>query len=94
MSWLNNVPTDFLLCYFPFVAVIDDNALIAAINNGHIRGAALDCFVEEPMPKDHPYWEMADVQITPHIAGVTEESNVRVSAVTAENVREALEQRP
>jgi phosphoglycerate dehydrogenase-like enzyme len=46
-----------------------ESALLAALRNGEIAGAALDVFWEEPLPKDHPLWDMPNVLISPHIAG-------------------------
>lgn len=49
--------------------VISLDALTAAIREGRIAGAGLDVFEEEPLPEDHPLWEMDEVLITPHCAG-------------------------
>ncbi len=49
--------------------VVDEAALIAALRDGGIAGAALDVFAEEPLPSDHPFWAMENVLITPHTAG-------------------------
>lgn len=46
--------------------VIDDDALIEAMDRGHIGGAALDVFKTEPLPADHPYWSHPKVTLTPH----------------------------
>ncbi len=51
-------------------AVVDEKALINALREGKIRGAGLDVFEEEPLPPDSPLWEMKNVLITPHIAGL------------------------
>lgn len=51
-------------------AVIDAD-LIEALNSGHIQGAALDVFNDEPLSTDHPYWTMDNVFITPHVASLT-----------------------
>ena len=48
-----------------------DEALLAALDSGHLSGAALDVFNTEPLPQDHPYWTHPKVQVTPHIAGAT-----------------------
>lgn len=45
--------------------------LLAALDSGHLSGAWLDVFAEEPLPADHPLWNHPKVMITPHIAGLT-----------------------
>lgn len=49
-----------------------DNDLIEMIDNGHLTGASLDVFREEPLPADHPFWNHPQINITPHIASVTD----------------------
>lgn len=49
--------------------VVDERALIDALRSGHLGGAALDVFEEEPLPEGSPLWEMEHVLITPHQAG-------------------------
>ncbi len=49
-------------------AVIDEDALLAALQNKKIRGAALDVFTQEPLPSDHPFWGMENVIVSPHSA--------------------------
>ena len=51
--------------------LIDDDALLAALDSGQISGATLDVFREEPLPPDHPYWSHPQVLVTPHIAAET-----------------------
>ena len=48
--------------------VIDETALIQALQSGRIRGAALDVFDNEPLPADHPFWRMSNVLLSPHTA--------------------------
>ena len=48
-----------------------DADLLAALDSGHLSGAALDVFNIEPLPADHPYWTHPKVQVTPHVAGST-----------------------
>jgi len=48
-----------------------DNDLLAALDSGHIAGATLDVFNEEPLPADHPYWTHPKVIMTPHAASLT-----------------------
>ena len=50
---------------------VDENALIAALQNKTIAGAVLDVFHTEPLPKDSPFWTMENVIVTPHSAGTT-----------------------
>lgn len=70
--------------------VIDEAALAAALKAGTIAGAALDVFDVEPLKAGSPLAGCPNLILTPHIAGVTVESNVRVSSVTAANVRRIL----
>ena len=69
-----------------------DADLLAALDSGHLAGAALDCFNEEPLPPDHPYWTHPKVLMTPHVAG---EGVVRsMTAHIAENIVRSREGRP
>ncbi|MEM8791164.1 MAG: glyoxylate/hydroxypyruvate reductase A [Pseudomonadota bacterium] len=52
-------------------ALIDHDALLAALDAGKIRHATMDVFDVEPLPPDHPYWAYPRVTVTPHIASVT-----------------------
>ncbi|NBB84261.1 MAG: 3-phosphoglycerate dehydrogenase [Alphaproteobacteria bacterium] len=71
--------------------VVDEAALVGALKAGRLGGAALDVFAEEPVGPHNPFDGVPSLILTPHIAGVTEESNRRVSAVTAANIRRVLE---
>ncbi|WP_112323925.1 2-hydroxyacid dehydrogenase [Oceanibium sediminis] len=51
--------------------LIDDDALLAALDAGHIGHATLDVFATEPLPAEHPYWAHPRVTVTPHIASAT-----------------------
>lgn len=70
--------------------VIDDEALIEALGDGHIGGAALDVFATQPLPPDHPYFGFANVIITPHMAGITEESMMRMGTGAASEALRVL----
>jgi (S)-sulfolactate dehydrogenase len=72
--------------------IVDERALIHHIQTGHLGGAALDVFEHEPLDelKGACFDGIDALILTPHIAGVTHESNRRVSQVTAENVLRAL----
>ena len=65
--------------------LIDDEALLAALDTGHIGHATLDVFRVEPMPQDHPFWSHPRVTVTPHIAADTRA--ITASKVIAENIR-------
>ncbi|MEM9168376.1 MAG: hydroxyacid dehydrogenase [Pseudomonadota bacterium] len=72
--------------------IVDEAALADALRDKRLGGAALDVFAAEPLTAEAgaKFDGLANVVLTPHIAGVTEESNARVSAVTVENVLAAL----
>ncbi|QPC90798.1 hydroxyacid dehydrogenase [Mesorhizobium sp. INR15] len=63
--------------------VIDDDALIEALRSRRIGGAALDVFSTQPLPQNHPYFSFDNVIITPHMAGITEESMMRMGVGAA-----------
>ena len=65
--------------------LIDDDALLAALDSGQIGHATLDVFRQEPLPPDHPYWAHPKVTVTPHIASETRPKTA--SEVIAENIR-------
>jgi glyoxylate/hydroxypyruvate reductase A len=58
-------------------ALVVDADLIAALDRGHLAGATLDVFREEPLPAEHPFWGHPRIRITPHVSGPTQ---VAVSA--------------
>lgn len=70
-----------------------DTALVAALRAGHLGGAALDVFEHEPVPAGSPLAGVSNLVLTPHVAGVTRESNARVSSMIADKVAEALARR-
>ena len=72
-------------------AVIDESALVAALEDGRVGGAALDTFESEPPGADHPLYDRDDVLLTPHVAGVTTQALARMSRQAAANVRTVYE---
>ena len=70
--------------------VVDEAALAAALRDGRLAGAALDVFASEPLPAGSPLADCPHLLLTPHIAGVTRESNQRVSSLIAAKVAAAL----
>jgi len=79
--------------YFINVArggVVDEDALIRALENGQIAGAALDVFNQEPLPENHQFWSMKNVIVTPHLGGYYEEYADRALPMIEENLRRFL----
>jgi (S)-sulfolactate dehydrogenase len=70
--------------------IIDESALANALRQGHLGGAALDVFEIEPLTDQHPFTGCPNLILTPHIAGVSFESNERVSSMIADAVSQAL----
>ena len=75
--------------------LVDEQALLEALRDGAIAGAALDVFQEEPLPPDSPLWDAPNLVITPHVAGVvTDKHWDRVLEGFAENLRRFLAGEP
>ncbi len=70
--------------------IIDEAALAAALKSGHLGGAAIDVFATEPLPASDVFAGCPNLVLTPHIAGVSFEANVRVSSMIADSVIRAL----
>jgi (S)-sulfolactate dehydrogenase len=71
--------------------IVDEAELAAALRSGHLGGAAIDVFEQEPLAAGNALAAVPNLILTPHIAGVTTESNVRVSALIAKRVTEHLQ---
>ena len=74
--------------------IVDETALADALRTGHLGGAALDVFAAEPLTAEaaQVFTGIPNLILTPHIAGVTQEANTRVSTLTVAQIRKALEQ--
>ncbi len=66
-------------------ALVDEDALVAALREGRLGGAGLDVFAEEPLPLGSPLFELPNVVLTPHVAGVTAQASRRRAEVAALN---------
>ena len=74
--------------------VLDSDALLAALREGRIAGAALDVFAPEPMPADSPFWSMENVIVTPHAAGDAWEIYDRALPLMRANLQAICNDRP
>jgi len=70
--------------------IVDEAALADALKSGHLGGAAMDVFASEPLAGNGPLVDAPNLIATPHIAGVTVESNTRISWITVKNVANSL----
>jgi D-3-phosphoglycerate dehydrogenase len=70
--------------------IVDDQALMAALESGHLRGAALDVYQSEPLAPDHPIRQVPNVVLTPHIGASTAEAQRNVAVDVCRAVRDAL----
>jgi D-3-phosphoglycerate dehydrogenase len=75
-------------------AVVDTSALVAALNSGHLGGAGIDVFDEEPIPPHHPLLSCSQVVLTPHNADQTPEGMDLLNGGVVENVIAFLEGKP
>ena len=65
------LPKDAYLINVARGSHLQEDDLIEMLDNGHLSGAALDVFREEPLPKGHPFWKHEKISVTPHIASVS-----------------------
>ncbi len=70
--------------------VVDEDALLDALQNRRIAGASLDVFKEEPLPQLHPFWSMDNVIVTPHLAGLHDEYPDRAIPIVEHNITKFL----
>jgi D-3-phosphoglycerate dehydrogenase len=71
--------------------LIDEIALLNAIQSGHLAGAGLDTFAVEPPAADHPFFAEPNIVMTPHIGGVTRQANARVGVEAVKGILDLLE---
>lgn len=74
--------------------VVDHGALVEALNEKRIAGAALDVYPVEPPPENSPLWEMPNVILSPHVAGASADYYARAADLFGENLRRYLDGQP
>jgi phosphoglycerate dehydrogenase-like enzyme len=74
--------------------IVEVAALKAALDSGHLAGAALDVFDPEPMPESSPFWDMENVMVTPHSSGVFPGWDLKALEIFAENAKRRLAGQP
>ncbi|MEP0232368.1 glyoxylate/hydroxypyruvate reductase A [Roseibium sp.] len=85
---LASMPAGASLINFARGPIIDDNALLEALDEGHIDHAVLDVFASEPLPDVHRYWDHPSVTVLPHISAPTTQSTA--SRIVAGNIAEYM----
>jgi phosphoglycerate dehydrogenase-like enzyme len=74
--------------------IVDEAALIHALESGTIAGAGLDVFEPEPLPADHPFLRLPNTVITPHLGYVTEETYRIFFGQAVEDIKAFLDGKP
>jgi D-3-phosphoglycerate dehydrogenase / 2-oxoglutarate reductase len=70
--------------------IVDEDALLEALRAGAIGGAGVDVFATEPPPRDHPLFQLENIVVTPHLAGMTAEALVRLSKAASQDIVDGL----
>ena len=70
--------------------VVDEGALVDALRSGHLAGAGIDVYETEPPPRDHPFYSMRQVVLTPHTAALTEQAMRRMAMDAAQGILDVL----
>ena len=74
--------------------IIDDQALLHALDDGHVGGAGLDAHAIEPLPADSPFWDHPRVIVTPHNGATTAQTTVRGTKIMLDNIRRFVAGQP
>ncbi len=67
-------------------SLVDEPALMASIEDGHLGGAYLDVFAKEPLPLESPLWSMPNVYVSPHSGSTSDRENGRITELFCENL--------
>ncbi len=81
------LPTGAVIVNVGRARILDTDALVSALHSGHLGGASLDVFPEEPLPPEHPLWRCPNVILTPHTSGFRQGHWDEVVDLFAENLR-------
>lgn len=84
---LRALPRDAFVINLARGPLLDEAALLASLDSGHLAGCVLDVFAAEPLPADHPLWSHAKVLVTPHVSAVSDRFWPRETALIVENIR-------
>ena len=74
--------------------IVDEDALVRALESGHLSGATIDVFATEPLPADSPFWRMENVVVLPHATGDATDWHMRVVGVFCDNMARWLAGEP
>ena len=74
-------------------AIVEQEALLAALQSGRLQGAVLDVFAQEPLPAESSLWDMPNVVVTPHNSFFAESNRRTMFKVVSQNLREYLQLR-
>jgi phosphoglycerate dehydrogenase-like enzyme len=74
--------------------LVDEQALVALLEDGHLGKAALDVFAVEPLPPESPLWGMPNVIVSPHSSGATDASSARAAAIFVDNLARYVRHEP
>ena len=91
---LARLPDDAVVINVGRGALIDEAALVAALESGRLAGAGLDVFAQEPLPDESPLWQMPQVVISPHSAGISDREGRRITGLFCDNIRRYLAGEP
>jgi len=75
-------------------AIVDETARVEALTPGHLGGAGLDVFAEEPLPNTSPLWDLPNVLVSPHSGSTSDRENGRITDLFCENLKRFLDGEP
>ena len=91
---LQMLPKGAILINIARGALLDEEALIEALETGHLRGAGLDVFATEPLPENSPLWTLENVIVSPHSGGTSDSENALITDIFCENIHNFLHGKP